>query len=811
MLFAKRADVLSGEKSGTMMVGPKYRGFSRTLVIPLVLSAVAVTTASHSTLVAAQTEAAVTRQVEFAIQSGPLSDALNQLAQTAGLYLIGNGSLTKNKTSAALNGRYSVDDALKTLLKDSGLGFRFTDENTVQLVTEQSSALNLESIEVTGKHYRDVGATGLPLAIGDTPQSISVVDNEYTEFYDLNTIGDALSHGAAIYSEDSLSNRTRFVFSRGFEMNRFLIDGMGAAGRPFNTTLLDPIMFETVEVIRGSTGMLQEVGQPSGTVNLIQKRAEHSTGGTVAAEYGSWNRRRVDADLNVALNESGSVRGRVVTAAEASDSFVDRVSDERNVFYGTLTADVTDALQVSVFGSLQDDDQNALSEGLPYQFSNGERFVGDKELNLFPDWADQSTEQASLMTEVRYQLNDRWSLQARAHRSDMDDKYVYAGLDTHIDPDGDYALFTRDFHRDYGSKRLEAGLNGSFGLLGRDHDLNFTVADTEFKETQWMYNALDPVTGNLYAEQSGAQAMPAKPAFDYENGRRRDAKMESRSIRAALNLNLLDNFNLLLGANHKRIESHSVSIRGIVSDTEFSDTNLYYGGVYRLNDQTKLYASYTDVFDQQQTYDVNGELLEPLLGKNTEAGVRYSTDDGRLSVDVAYFQIEQDNYPVRAGQDPDTGLVYYVAQSGIESQGFEIELTGYLTDQWSASFSYSHTDVTNPNYTEDRVSRIVPDEVAKLSTSYDFDGDLQGLRVGGYVTYAGSRQGFIGSGRNTQYIDMSSHTLVGLAANYELTDQLNLKLNIHNLFDEEYDSKMAFFTVRPGEPRNLSLQLSYLF
>jgi len=140
-------------------------------------------------------------------------------------------------------------------------------------VNVSSEVNDIETIEVLGKHYRNIGATGLPLAIGDTPQSISLIDAEYIALYDLNSVGEALEHSAAIHTDPSPSGRDRFTYARGFAMNRYLVDGMVSAGRSFQSSLLDAGMFETVEVIRDSTGMLQEVGQPSGTVNLIQKRA----------------------------------------------------------------------------------------------------------------------------------------------------------------------------------------------------------------------------------------------------------------------------------------------------------------------------------------------------------------------------------------------------------------------------------------------------------------------------------------------------------------------------------------------------------
>ena len=57
----------------------------------------------------------------FSIPAGDLSQALNSLAEQAGLVLAFDSSLTRGKRSNGLNGQYSTDAALAQLLAGSGL------------------------------------------------------------------------------------------------------------------------------------------------------------------------------------------------------------------------------------------------------------------------------------------------------------------------------------------------------------------------------------------------------------------------------------------------------------------------------------------------------------------------------------------------------------------------------------------------------------------------------------------------------------------------------------------------------------------
>src|SRR5690606_32781951 len=111
---------------------------------------------------------------------------------------------------------------------------------------------------------------------------------------------------------------------RGFEVSNFQIDGVGL---PFATGDqlgdIDTALFDRVEVLRGANGLMSSTGNPSATVNFVRKRPTAGFQASGGLTLGSWQQRRVDADVAGALNASGSVRGRLVLAAENKDSYLD--------------------------------------------------------------------------------------------------------------------------------------------------------------------------------------------------------------------------------------------------------------------------------------------------------------------------------------------------------------------------------------------------------------------------------------------------------------------------------------------------------
>ncbi len=81
-----------------------------------------------SSLIAASAMAA--EPVEIDIPAQPLSNAVQELAAQARIQVLYTDALMQGKRSTALKGRYSARDALRHLLHESGLTFRFTDSET---------------------------------------------------------------------------------------------------------------------------------------------------------------------------------------------------------------------------------------------------------------------------------------------------------------------------------------------------------------------------------------------------------------------------------------------------------------------------------------------------------------------------------------------------------------------------------------------------------------------------------------------------------------------------------------------------------
>src|SRR5690606_22373401 len=148
--------------------------------------------------------------------------------------------------------------------------------------------------------------------------------------------------GLTLDSSGNAGSDSSTIYSRGFEVDNYQIDGVAQSysnySRIFQTN--DMALYDRVEVVRGATGLMNGVGSPGATINLVRKRPTRDFQASVKAEAGSWNYYRSEADISTPFNEDGSVRGRLVAVWQDNDSYIDRLEERKKILYGVVEADL---------------------------------------------------------------------------------------------------------------------------------------------------------------------------------------------------------------------------------------------------------------------------------------------------------------------------------------------------------------------------------------------------------------------------------------------------------------------------------------
>ncbi|WP_162896015.1 TonB-dependent receptor plug domain-containing protein [Novosphingobium sp. THN1] len=86
---------------------------------------------------------------------------------------------------------------------------------------------NQNRITVIGEKAEGVasGATGLPLAIIDTPQSVTVIDRTLLDDFAFDEVNDVLRYVTGVNVDEAETDRT-YYNARGFDITEAMVDGI---------------------------------------------------------------------------------------------------------------------------------------------------------------------------------------------------------------------------------------------------------------------------------------------------------------------------------------------------------------------------------------------------------------------------------------------------------------------------------------------------------------------------------------------------------------------------------------------------------
>jgi len=686
---------------------------------------------------------------------------------------------------------------------------------------------NIEEITISGKYSVSQSldtATGLGLSLLETPQSVSILTRERMQDQNITSILDAVNNAVGVTSEEVDNVRNSFS-SRGFSVDSYQIDGVPTSwslGGDSGETVADTAIYERIEFVRGATGLLTGVGDPSASINLVRKHADSAElTGYVDVATGSGGLQRLTADISSGLNEEGTIRGRVVARTLTGESHVDYYEDNKEVFYGVLEADVTDSTLFRVGASYQHSDPKGTVWGLmPAFFSDGTRTDWDVSKTTATDWNRWETTNTNFFASVNHILDNGWEIIANYNTIKYEKETRLLYVSGVLDKDTGAGLQAQRYRSDGESKQdsFDIQLKGDFTLFDQQHE--FVVgalhsqhdADTFAQKPiggftdGWGYDYV--LVDNFYDWGSLQE-----PEWEDQRTQTQDMSTEQRGYYAATRIAASDNLKFIVGGRLATWLRKGFDWGG---DVDYGDKNEfipYVGALYDITSQHRVYASYTEIFKPQSERTATGELIEPLVGKSAEIGLKSSFLDDRLHTTVSIFNLEQDNV---AQIDTDfvgtpVQTTAYITAQGTKSAGFEVEVVGQPVDGWNIIAGYSQYKAEDADGKD--INTDNPTKQFKLFSTYQFNGDLAGLTIGGGLnwqneTYSTGTNPVGVAGRFTQ----DAYVLANLMARYEFTNALSTQFNVANITNETYYTQVGYFSsFRYGTPRNYTVSVNYKF
>jgi iron complex outermembrane receptor protein len=603
---------------------------------------------------------------------------------------------------------------------------------------------------------------------------------------------------AAGVNADAYGRDTRvdgFVI-RGVDALQFR-DGMRDIFSYYASITSDPYNFSRVEIVRGPASVLFGQGSIGGIVNLVSKTPQFETAGEVQMTYGSYDRKEVLADLNVAASDT--LAARVVARVRDANTYVDHVPDDRVMIAPSIRWRPTADTDVTLLGLYQEDDTGSTSNFLPIVGTLQDNpsnprlprylFVGSPGYDRY----DGRSLQGSALVTHRFSEDVKLSMKARYIDSDL--SYFTHYVDSYRNPADPYLPGTDGrgvvLYADSSIARLNV-FSTDNSMQGR-FNTGAAIEHTLLGGVDYSWNkvrkagAFDFQVIDLYDIDYDAILTP-----DVTGPFSRDTQKQL-GVYVQDQIRLWDRISIVLGARRDHVRSTSLNTTtGATTSTTDNATTLRAGIIGELGAGFSPYFSYTESFLPIAGSVSSGSPFKPQTGTQYEAGVKWQPAPATL-VTFTGFRIKERNRPIY-------GAGSSITQSGeLTTKGIEIEATHTLPGNFDLSLAYGYNDVSG----DDAASGYLAKHVASAWSTKTFVGDWATLRLGAGVRYTGEQV----SGS----IVTPDRTMVD--ALIELTrERWRLTLNATNLLDNQaFASCLSRGDCFSTAPRNVMASVGYRF
>ncbi|MBL8266494.1 TonB-dependent siderophore receptor [Steroidobacter sp.] len=684
----------------------------------------------------------------------------------------------------------------------------------------EASSTELDYVLVEGTRLRDevtLGRTGTTLR--ETPQSVTIMGQARIEAQNLRNLDEVLiqTPGIILLADSTVENT---YTTRGHVIESIQYDNITTGTNPETIASPNMAMFEGVEVLRGSNGILNGVNG-FGSINLRRKRPLDNFQGSTSITGGTWDRYHGELDVTGPVSER--IRARGVVSYDDRGFFFPYAGFKEKLVFGTMEFDLTETTLLRIASHWQKTDVTPNSPGVAF-YSDGGDLGLPRDTMLSPGWADFDYDTKNYMIELQQSLGS-WNSRLIMSRFDTKSSNFYAyfwgGMDraTGMPSEEWGGLYGEQLDLTYEQNAADLSFWGPVNLFGREHEVLVGAVRSQ-EHYAWYYGDLTPqIFEQISVDQmrswdAGSAVKPHRVPADYYGP---DRFIAQTGIFARISLNIADPLTLVLGArvNYWRHREQSIEA---ATNTVYEDLDLKMDGdvspqaaiTWKVTEDWSLYASYADMLVPQSAQDANGNVLKPRVAANYEAGIKGELFDGRFNASLAFFRVDEKNRALGVDGPPNQNNVApSIAAGQTVSDGFEIETTGQLTPDWTldAGYTYNTNEYKRDNENQGRAfSTYTPKHMYKLWTNYRLPAMEGRWSFGGGINGQSSLSQPIYADDWSALINKDGYTIVSLRVGFRINDRWSASLNVNNITDETYYAGSIGNSISGnhfyGDPRN---------
>lgn len=624
-----------------------------------------------------------------------------------------------------------------------------------------------------------VTATKTDTPLIDIPQTINVVTREQIEDQAHHSLGDILRYIPGTTVGQGEGNRDQITLRGQNTTADFFLDGVRDDVQYYRGLY----NIERVEILKGPYALIFGRGGGGGIINRVQKSPLADdviyAGQASVNSFGAYD---VSADLNAPLSDRAAVRINAVY--ENLDSHRDFVGGERFAWNPYVAFRLNDDWKL----------------GLSYEYVNDDRTT-DRGIPSIATGAGQPNRPLA-------GYRDQFFGVPGVNRTKLEAQIAKVRLDGQLASNLNFSgtMLYGDYDKIYVNVFANGAATAQNGTVALSAYSDPTTRENFIAQANLVWDvetgplAHKILIGAEYGDQKSANrrfngtlsnasfnlANPIYPTVAFNN-LARDTISDVRFFSAYFQdqISLGDHIDVVAGLRYDSFDIEGTDLFPVV-DRPFArkDDKLSprLGLIFKPQENVSLYGSYSQSFlprsgDQFLALSVTQQNLAPEKFTNYELGAKWDIQPN-LNVTLALFQLERSNATT---PDPANPLAS-INIGKTRTQGVELAATGHITPFWQVHGGYSYQDAALAGNDFVRLGQV-PKHQASLWNRFDV---TDALAAGIGVIHQSSQFAAIRTSPTTT--KLPAFTRVDAALYYDLSEKVQLQLNVENLLDTRYYS-----------------------
>ena len=624
-----------------------------------------------------------------------------------------------------------------------------------------------------------VTATKTDTPLMNIPQTINVVTRDQLDDQAHHSLADILRYVPGTTVGQGEGNRDQITLRGQNTTADFFLDGVRDDVQYYRGLY----NIERVEILKGPYALIFGRGGGGGIINRVQKSPLSDdiiyAGQASINSFGAYD---ISADVNAPLSDLAAVRINAVY--ENLDSHRDFVGGERYAWNPYVAFKLNDAWKL----------------GLSYEYVHDNRTT-DRGIPSIATAAGQPNRPIAGYRDQFFGVPDVNYTQLQAHIAKL---RLDGALAANVSFSGTilYGDYDKIYLNVYPNGAASAQ-NGTVALAAYSDPTqreNFIAQANLVWDVEMGALTHKILVGSEYGDQKSANrrfngtlstptislANPLFPTVNFNALSRdtvSDVKFFSTYVQDQISFG--EHIDVVAGLRYDNFDIEGIDLLPAV-DRPFArkdeKVSPRLGLIFKPQENISLYGSYSQSFlprsgDQFLALTVTQQNLAPEKFTNYELGAKWDVRPN-LNMTLAVFQLERSNATTPDPSDP----VANINVGTTRTQGVELSVTGNITSSWQVHGGYSYQDAVLAGNDSVRLGQV-PRHQASLWNRYDLSDQFA---AGLGIIHQSSQFAAIRTVSNTT--KLPAFTRLDAALYYDLSDALQLQLNIENLLNTDYFS-----------------------